>query len=351
MAKDFKDKTQDDYARRLENVMRELPVFCKTFFSGKRALSKTTEALYAYDLRTFFLYLAENNSYFKEKIKLSYEDGEVRILENNLLLDDLKVLSSDDIDEFAHDLEKIKKNSKYTIEHYLSSISSLYKFFVKRRQLDANPVDYVEREKVVQKEVVRLSLDDKNDFLSAIESGEGLTKKQLQFHKRNKERDYCIYKMFLSTGMRVSELAGIDLDDIDLNKKSIKIIRKGGKTQRIFFSNSCYDALVEYLNVRNSVFKPLDSERALFVGPSGARLSVRAIQNLTRKYVETALPGKNENITTHKLRSTYASEVLQKTHDIKRVSKALGHANVTTTERYADYLDDELEEIRNITDD
>ena len=349
MAKEYKQQTQIECAERVDEVLQQLPGFCKTYFAGKRQISKTTALLYAHDLHEFFVFLARNNSYFKNRISCSASDGYVLISENTITLSDMENITSDDIDEFASYLEK-KGNSKETVEHYLSALSSMWKFFVKRQQLKYNPVDAVERLKQTKKKVVRLSTDEKYEFLSAVESGEGLSKKQLQYHNRNKERDYAIYKLFLSTGIRVSELAGIDIDDIDFKKKSVNIVRKGGDEQQVFFSDSCFDALVSYLNVRSSVFKPLDEERALFVGPFGKRLSVRAIQNLTKKYVATSLPGKNEKITTHKLRSTYATEVLEKTGNIKLVSELLGHKQVTTAEKYAEYLNGEHESIRNITE-
>ena len=352
MAKEYKQDTQLRYAKRLDELLNELPRFCKTYFDGKRKLSKVTATSYAYNLRLFFIFLAKNNSYCRDRIKLESRDGNEHIVKNELLLGNLEYITPDDIDEFASYMEKHGEhgNSKDTVEHYLSALSSMWKFFIKRKQLSYNPVDSIERQKPTKKEIIRLTSDEKDAFLDAVEFGSGLSNKQLQYHKKNKDRDYAIYKVFLSTGVRISELAGMDLSDIDFTDKSIKVVRKGGNQEIVYFSDSCEEALKSYLNVRSDIFHPLDEEQALFLSASGKRLSVRAIQELTKKYVRTSLPGKKEKVTSHKLRSTYATDILLKTGNIKKVSKALGHKNVTTAEKYADYFEDELKEIRNLTD-
>lgn len=342
MAKEFKTETQKEYADRLEQILKELPDFCRTFFSGKRSLSKITAVSYAGNLRSFFLYLANNNTYFADKIIVR----DNHITTNHLILPELDKITSDDIDEFAMNLEK-NGCSKETVEHYISALSSMWNFFVRRHQLTYNPVDAVERQKTKKEHIIRLSDNEREMFLKSVNYGSGLTAKEQIFHKRNKERDYAIYKLFLGTGMRVSELAGIDLTDINFDDKSINIVRKGGNEQKVYFSDTCENALRDYMLIR-SRFKPLENEKALFLSPQGKRLSIRSIQKLTTKYIHAAIPDENEHITTHKLRSTYATDLLEKTGDIKMVSEVLGHAHVTTTEKYAEYIDADHKKIRNI---
>ncbi len=352
MAKDYKQDTQLRYAKRLEGLLNELPSFCKAYFNGKRRLSNVTAASYAYNLRLFFVFLAKSNPVYASKIKIENTGDNEHIVSNMVMLTDMENITPDDIDEFAKFMENYGEhgNSKETVEHYLSAVSSMFRFFVKRKMLSYNPVDGIEREKPTKKEIIRLTRDEKDMFLDAVEFGSGLTNKQLQYHKKNKERDYAIYKVFLSTGVRISELAGMDLSDVDFENKSIKVVRKGGNEELVYFSDSCEEALRSYINVRSDIFHPLDEEQALFLAPSGKRLSVRAIQELTRKYVKTSLPKKKEKVTPHKLRSTFATDVLLGTGDIKKVSNALGHKHITTAEKYADYFEEELKAIRNITD-
>ena len=351
MAGEFKKETQMMYSERLDDLLEQLPSFCSTFFAQKRKLSAVTAATYGYDLRQFFLYLALNNSYYGNRIKVYEVDGNQRLDSSSLLLSDLENITADDIGEFTAFLEKKKGLQKLTIEHYLSAISSLWEFFIKRRDLPPyNPVDAIDRVKRDKEHIVRLTREEKDIFLNTIEFGEGLTKKQLQYHVKNKARDYAIYKLFLSTGMRVSELVGIDISDIDFEDCSINVVRKGGKEQKLFFSDGAADAINSYLVVRNSTYKPVDGEDALFLGPQGKRLSIRSVQKLTTKYVNAALAKKNDKITTHKLRSTFATLMLEETHDIKRVAGLLGHENVVTTEHYAAYLNEDNKNLRNLVD-
>lgn len=346
MPESFKQETQNRYHRKLDAILKELPDFCRTYFIGREnRLSEVTAVSYAYNLQMFFAYLHENNSYFGSREIRTYR------------LDDLEKLDSGDIEEFLHWMRyhtgkdgRECHNSEMTIQHYISAISALYKYFVKRGLLPRNPVDAIDRAKRVKKKVIRLEGDEKSDFRKVVDSGEGLTGRQAVFHEKNRERDMAIYEVFLTTGMRISELVGINLTDVDLKAHTIGITRKGSNFQLIYISDRCTELLSQYLAVRGK-YRPDRDEPALFLSNRGKRISVRSVELMTKKYVSVALPQKTDRITPHKLRSTYATDMLRRTGDLELVSELLGHSNIATTQIYARYDDRKHEDMRNVIDD
>ncbi|MCR5304679.1 MAG: tyrosine-type recombinase/integrase [Lachnospiraceae bacterium] len=345
MADSYKQETQNRYHEKLDSLLKGLPDFCRTYFIGREnRLSEVTAVSYAYNLQMFFTYLHDNNGYFGSREIRAYR------------LEDLEKLNSGDIEEFLHWLRYHRDsegrechNSEMTIQHYISAISALYKYFVKRGHLPSNPVDAIDRAKRVKKKVIRLEGDEKKELREVVESGAGLTKRQTAFHDKNRERDMAIYEVFLTTGMRISELVGINVTDVDLKAHTIGITRKGSNYQLIYISDRCTEILMDYMMVRERYGPPMN-EPALFLSNRGSRISVRTVEMMTKKYVTAALPQKTDRITPHKLRSTYATDMLRRTVDLELVSELLGHSNIATTQIYARYDDKKHEDVRNVID-
>lgn len=336
----YKEESNLKHIKKFEEVLTELPGFCREYFIGKELrLEPLTRLTYAYNLRSFFEYLQANNSYFGNK---SIKD---------FRLDDMENLESDDIGEFLHWLRyheidgKVYQNKPETIEHYIGCLSSVWTFFVRRKKLSHNPVLAIDRMKRQKKKVIRLDGKEKQLLLSSVEYGSGLTSKQQAFHEKNKERDAAIVYVFLDTGVRVSELVGMNIKDIDFDNHYIGVMRKGNKYDQVYFSDVTEQYLQNYLSVRY-LYKPVDD--ALFVNRDGNRISVRSIEKMIKKYVSTALPARRNEITPHKLRSTYATDMLAATGNIELVSNQLGHSNIQTTTIYAQSADEDKSKARNI---
>ena len=172
-----------------------------------------------------------------------------------------------------------------------------------------------------------------------VESGEGLSPKQLALQKKTRKRDIAILTLFLGTGIRISELVGIDLDDIDFNINGFKITRKGGNQTILYFSQEVADTLQDYIFERNSNEK-LAKEPAHFVSLQDKRITVRAVQNLVKKYASITTPLKH--ITPHKLRSTYGTNLYKETNDIYVVAEVLGHKDINTTKKHYAAISDEI---------
>ncbi len=151
----------------------------------------------------------------------------------------------------------------------------------------------------------------------------------------------------LGTGIRVSELVGLDINNIDFNTNGILIRRKGGKEATVYFGDEVYTALTDYLEIRNRIIPEAGSENALFLSLQNKRMSVRSVENLVKKYASIVTPLKH--ITPHKLRSTYGTTLYQETGDIYLVAEVLGHKDVNTTRKhYAAIENDRKYRARNI---
>ena len=151
----------------------------------------------------------------------------------------------------------------------------------------------------------------------------------------------------LGTGIRVSECAGLNIGDIDLKHHCMKVIRKGGKEDIVYYSDELTQILRDYIyGYRKEKVAVEGHEDALFLSAQRKRISVRSIERLVEKYV--ADTGNLKHLTAHSLRKTFGSQLYQNTSDLYLVAETLGHASVETTRKhYADITDQHKEANRN----
>lgn len=148
-----------------------------------------------------------------------------------------------------------------------------------------------------------------------------------------RSRDVAILTLFLGTGIRISECVGLNLKDVDFETNSFKVVRKGGNEAILYFSDEVASALKQYISDRNQRLENAKKqETALFLSLQDSRISVRAVQNLVKKYSSIAAPLKK--ISPHKLRSTYGTALYRETKDIYVVADVLGHKDVNTTKKH-----------------
>lgn len=145
--------------------------------------------------------------------------------------------------------------------------------------------------------------------------------------------------LLLGTGIRVSECVGLDIQDLDFETNGMKIHRKGGAEVILYFGDEVREALLDYLDERELITAKEGSEDALFLSMQRNRISVRAVENLVKKYSRTVTTLKN--ITPHKLRSTYGTQLYKETGDIYLVADVLGHKDVNTTRKHYAAIEDE----------
>ncbi len=145
--------------------------------------------------------------------------------------------------------------------------------------------------------------------------------------------------LLLGTGIRVSECVGLDIQDLDFDTNGMRILRKGGSEVILYFGDEVREALLDYLDERELITAKEGSEDALFLSMQRSRISVRAVENLVKKYSRTVTTLKN--ITPHKLRSTYGTQLYKETGDIYLVADVLGHKDVNTTRKHYAAIEDE----------
>lgn len=323
----------------LRELIASLPTFTIEFFRGiEQITTSKTRIAYAYDLGVFFEYLIH---YHREIKKTAILD---------LKLDCLDMILPDDIELYLEYLNYyIKENDQHTeIEHIntergksrkLATLRTFYNYFYKKQKIKTNPALLVELPKIHQKHIVRLEIDEVAKLLDEVESGGQLTNTQKRFHAYTKNRDLALLTLLLGTGIRVSECVGLDLSDIDFNVNGIKIVRKGGNEVIVYFGEEVKTAFLIYLEERNKMTPEPSHEGALFLSIQNKRLTVRSIQNLVKKYA--GLITHLKNISPHKLRSTYGTNLYRETGDIYLVADVLGHKDVNTTKKHYAQIEDE----------
>ena len=309
----------------LDALLGQLPEFCEDFFIGiESRTTPLTRLNYARDLIIFFDFLTK---------KIQKFDG---LKPNMLELKHLNSVTAQNIEKFLSYLsfyelkDKKLQNSDKAKARKLATVRSLFKYFFNKDKLDANVATKIEMPKIHTKEIIRLEVDEVVKLLDQTEKPTKFSPMQLQFNKHTRTRDLAILTLFLGTGIRISELVGINMDDVDFNANSFRIVRKGGNQAILYFSDEVADALREYFEQRKLNKKTEDA--ALFLSLQNKRIGVRAVEKLVKKYSLMSTPLKK--ITPHKLRSTYGTNLYRETGDIYMVADVLGHKDVNTTRKH-----------------
>lgn len=186
--------------------------------------------------------------------------------------------------------------------------------------------------KLHEKPIIRLDGGEVFNIIDTAESGTGLTPHQLAYHEKNKVRDSAILILFLGTGIRISELVGLNNEDINFKDNSFIVTRKGGSKSILFFDDDVAAALQRYSDYKDESGLANGDEDALFLSSQKKRITVRAVENLVQKYAKIVSPLKK--ISPHKLRSTYGTRLYKATGDIYVVADVLGHKDVNTTRKH-----------------
>jgi site-specific recombinase XerD len=201
----------------------------------------------------------------------------------------------------------------------VSSIKEFFKYITKMKVITINPALDLEAPSIPERNPKYKNTEECKTMLQNIKS-------------RNKERDLAIITLFINLGLRVSELVGIDLDDIKENK--VRVIRKGNEEKNMRLNEYCIDAINKYLEVRKTT-----DEKALFISERGTRISVKEIRYLTYKY---------GNINPHALRHSCFTNLLSTGKvNIRKIQELANHKNIQTTVRYTHITEDEMQETVN----
>jgi site-specific recombinase XerD len=321
---------------KLRELLNTMPGFTRDYFRGiEPTTTAKTRIGYGYDIRTFFRFLLTQNPCFKDAAM------------TDIKLQDLDQLEPVDIEEYLEYLKyytydgEVFTNDERGIKRKFASLRSFYSYYQKRKQLKNNPTVVVDMPKLHNREIVRLDEDEVSELLQLVEhGGDDLSGMKKVYYDKNKRRNIAIFTLFLGTGIRVSECVGLDVEDVDFKNSRIRIIRKGGKEEYIYFGDEVCQALADYIeNDRNQIVAKEGHEHALFYSIQKRRISVQAVENLVSDFTSQLTTFKH--ITPHKLRSTYGTSLYRETGDIYLVAEVLGHNDVNTTRKHYAAMEDD----------
>lgn len=308
---------------KMSKYTERLPDYCLDFFIGiENNTSSLTRLNYSMDIYIFFDYLARYVFHKKE---------------TDISLADLDSLKSRTVEQFLSYLSyyeidgKQYKNDEKGKARKLASIRSFFKYLFNHDMINSNVASKIETPKLHNKEIVRLEKDEVQRLMQTIENPSEFTKRQQEYNKRTFERDNAIITLFLGTGIRISELVGLNVESFDFRQNAFLVTRKGGNQTTLYFSKEVALALKTWLEKRSTLGLP-DDENAMFISLQNKRISVRAVENLVKKFAQIASPLKK--ISPHKLRSTFGTNLYKQTRDIYIVADVLGHKDVNTTRKH-----------------
>ena len=313
--------------------LREFSPIVQQFASYKLSIqgcSQKTVEEYLLDLRTFFRYLLalergiDINSEEFTQIDISVFD-EKRIAR----------ISSEQIYDFLYYASQQRGNQWSARSRKLSAIRALYKYLVnKRHLLEQNPTIDIDSPKPKKSLPKVLTLEESLQLLEAVEADK---------ESKYRVRDYTILTLFLNCGMRVSELVGINLNDVDSGYLSLRVTGKGSKERIIYLNDACQTALKEYVAERTSAKYTHVQDRALFLSRLDQRMSVKTVQAMVYKYLKLARL-ESKHYSVHKLRHTAATLMYQTGNvDVRVLKEILGHEQLNTTQIYTHVSNSDME--------
>ena len=298
--------------------------------SSIQGCSKKTVEEYMLDLRTFFRYLIARerdiNMHSEEFTKLDV---------STIGLEQLGNIRAEDLYDFLLYTNDMRGNQWSARSRKLSAIRSLYKYLVnKRHLLEYNPTVDIDSPKPKKSLPKVLTLEESLQLLDAVEQDR---------ESKYRTRDYAILTLFLNCGMRLSELVGINLSDIDSGFLSMRVTGKGNKERIVYLNDACKLALQDYIAERKSTKYAHVHDNALFLSRLDQRMSVKTVQAMVYKYLRLAgLEAKHYSV--HKLRHTAATLMYQTGHvDVRVLKEILGHEQLNTTQIYTHISNQDME--------
>ena len=313
---------------------KKLPQFLKDYASYLAAIkgnSEKTVCEYLSDLRTFFRF------YEMRKQGVDADEKEYEKIDiGHLTIDDARAVNTQLIINFLMYARSDRKNSTTTRMRKISSLKSFYHYACNKRHLvDVNPtteVDAPKKSKTLPK------------FLTVEESVRLLETVRADKESKTAERDYSIIALFLNTGMRLSELVGLNLESFDSELNTVTVIGKGNKERLIYLNRAAKNAVVSYLRIRLDPKHIRTSDHAFFLSARQTRISPKTVQWMVQKYLYRAGLG-SRGLSVHKLRHTAATLMYQSGKvDIRVLKDILGHEQLNTTQIYTHVVDRNIEE-------
>ena len=323
---------------KIGSYLQTLPEYCFDFFTGiENNTSTLTRVNYAMDLNVFFDFLAK---YVCKKPVLEITLSDLNNLEARHIENYLSHLS------FYKHNDEMCKNGERGKARKLASVRSFFKYLFNHDMISSNVASKIQTPKLHNKEIIRLEKDEVERLLDAVQDPSTFTERRKNYNKNTTERDNAIVTLFLGTGIRISELVGLNVEDFDFSQNAFKVTRKGGNQAILYFSEEVAEALQIWL-AKRATLPIAEDENAMFISLQNKRICVRAVENLVKKFAKEGAPLKK--ISPHKLRSTFGTNLYRETKDIYIVADVLGHKDVNTTKKhYAAINEDMRKSVANV---
>ncbi|MBQ7799987.1 MAG: tyrosine recombinase XerC [Oscillospiraceae bacterium] len=306
------------------NALDDCPDILKRFLVYLQTIKgKSPKTVYEYflDLRMFFRFLKKNRGLVLSDVNFD----EITI--SDVGVDILKTVTLSEVYDFLYYVLNDRGDIASTRSRKSSALRTFFSYLtVKANILEVNPVAELEVPSQRKRLPKYLTLEECIQLLSAIEGKYAV-------------RDYCITVLFLNCGIRLSELVGININDI--NGNNLRVVGKGDNERNIHLNQACLDAISEYMKVRPN--NDAKDKQALFISRQGNRISTKVVQANMKKYLKmSGLEDKGYSV--HKLRHTAATLMYQHGGvDLRILKEILGHQNLATTEIYTHIASEQID--------
>ena len=333
-------KHEAEVFKECEEIENQLPKFLRSFFIYLRGNVLPMSRLnYLRDIKFFCEYLCRETILTEASIPL------------DIKLSDFQKIKSKDINAFLDycrhysitkdGVTNIYENTNKTLARKKSSVSVMFKQMYRDELLEKNITDGfdpIRVQKASEKEIKALQDDEVMIMLDAVSNGNGLTKRERGYWEKTKLRDKAILMLFLTYGLRLSELWQLNVSSFNFKRGEFKIYRKRGKESIMPLNDSVNAVVLNYLdNERLSDDRVVSgNEDALFLSLQGKRMTERQLREMVKKYTAIALKTtRGAGYSPHKLRATAATSLIGRGNSIYDVAALLDHEQVTTTQLYA----------------
>lgn len=314
--------------------LKTFPRFLKSYANHLSVIegkSEKTICEYLLDLRTFFRYMImiENDEY------LSPDELE-NVSINHLTIEDAGRVDTQLIIDFLAYARNDRKNNSSTRNRKLSAIKSFYKHaYNKKHLINKNPAADIDGIKASKSLSKFLTIEEATTLLSTVNA---------DIESKTRIRDYSIIALFLNTGMRLSELCGLNIQSFDPEITFVKVLGKGNKERIIYLNHAAQVAVMDYMKIRLDPRFIRTSDKAFFLSSRQTRISPKTVQWVVNKYLALSGLG-TKGYSVHKLRHTAATLMYQSGQvDIRVLKDILGHEQLNTTQIYTHLVSKNMEE-------
>ena len=322
MSQEYRNELDKKNNAVINELLNGMPDFIDDYYDHlvARGRSTTTIKSYLYEVNVFLRFMATVTK--KDSVR-------------DIIVTDLDLIRLPQIEKYIALSESGSPLKNTAKRRRLSVIKSIYKYFFATEAILTNPVIQLEGARLEEKEVIKLNENQVNALIECIVNQSGVKEHSKAYSEKLVYRDLAIVMVLLGTGMRVSELVGLNLNDFDLTTPDdpcFHIIRKGSDEDVVYFVPAVKSAVSDYIADTRPLLADSEDETALFLSTQHKRMGVSSVEKMVKKYCSAA--GLPSNISPHKLRATFATTVYKQTKDIYAVKDALHHKSIDTSKHY-----------------